>query len=481
LETTKEKLDFNLAQASQEDAVLDVVDQLLHYYHTFLFAITPPPEPPELLLDNRVAEDIRRVLLEVRSALLMASKGNFSYQITSKGFVGGTLKALQANLNHVTWLTRCVANGDLEQRMDFIGDFSESFNMMVDQLTSMLQELKSRQQSLENLTEELQHEVEERKKAEVMLRKEEERWQLAVQCSRDGIWEIDLESDSLPYYSPRLLELTKIPKKDAPKVKEWPQLFHPDDREALALFRSLLFRKDHPISFELDHKLRCGDGVFRWFMTRGMVLLNPVTQKHARIIGVTADIHERKEREERFSHGATHDVLTDLPNRVLFNSHLKNGIEFAKRNGTYVAVIMIDLNKFKAINDTLGHQAGDVLLIEIARRLLKNVRESDMVSRFGGDEFAMILAFGKNEWQGLTKALNRMMTALNKPVSIDGKKVNIGAAMGISVWPGDGDNPKELLTHADEAMDYAKTAGHDITCVFWKPDQNYNVVKFESK
>jgi diguanylate cyclase (GGDEF)-like protein len=174
--------------------------------------------------------------------------------------------------------------------------------------------------------------------------------------------------------------------------------------------------------------------------------------------------------------------LTDLPNRVLFHEHLKNGIEFSKRKGTYVAVIMVDLNRFKVINDTLGHHAGDLLLIEVAQRMLKNVRESDMVCRFGGDEFAMVLAFDKKEWFGLTKALNRMMAALNQPVTVDGgNQVSVGAAIGISVCPTDGDTPKDLLKRADEAMYYAKSLGHDLTCVFWKPQQNYRVVAFESE
>jgi diguanylate cyclase (GGDEF)-like protein len=245
----------------------------------------------------------------------------------------------------------------------------------------------------------------------------------------------------------------------------------------LQLFRKFFTNNDPPSFFELDHKLLCADGAYRWFLTRGMLLKNPVTQKPTRIIGVTADIQERKEREERFSHRATHDVLTDLPNRVLFDDHLKNSVEFAKRNGSHMAVIMIDLDKFKNINDTLGHYAGDVLLIEVARRMQKSIRESDMVSRFGGDEFAMILAFGKNEWQSITKALKRTIDSLKKPIKIGDHEVTISASFGVSICPEDGDKPKQLMMLADEALYYAKHMGRN-SCAFWKPNKRYNIIRF---
>jgi diguanylate cyclase (GGDEF)-like protein/PAS domain S-box-containing protein len=410
----------------------------------------------------------------------MAKKGDFSYKIHFKGFVGGALKALQANLNHVAWLTRQVANGDLDQHMDFMGDFSDAFNSMVYQLSTTLDELKRKQKSLTDLTEELQQEVEVRKSTEQRLRTEEERWELAVQCSRDGIWEIDLENRTPPYYSPRMAELTKFRLEDIPDIRDWPTIFHPDDQEVLKLYRNFFTDEDPPGSFELDHKLLCADGVYRWFQTRGMVLKDPVTQKPARIIGVTADIQDRKEREEFFSYRATHDTLTGLPNRMLFDDHLKNSIELAKRNGTHLAVIMVDLDKFKTVNDTLGHHAGDLLLVEVGQRLQKNLRETDIVSRFGGDEFAMILAFGKNEWQSIIKVLNRTMASLKKPIVLDDNEIAISASFGISICPDDGDKPKQLMMLADEALYHAKASGRNA-CAFWKADKRYHIICFETE
>ena len=479
MENEKNTSSIISSEITSKSSLLEEQERLLEYFHSLLFSPAVSGDVPEFVHGSRRAEEIAHALLEFRNALRMASTGDFSYKITTKGFIGGALKSLQSSLNHVGWLTRRVADGDLDQRMDFMGDFADSFNSMVERLSSTLDELKRKQENLESLTKDLRREVEVRKETEKRLREEEERWQLAVQCSRDGIWEVDLETDQPPYYSPRLLELTGISPEDALSCRDWIKLFHPDDHEAQALFSRFFSGNNPPSSFELDHKLLCGDGNYRWFMTRGMLLKNPATHQPSRLIGVTADIQGRKEREELFSHRATHDVLTELPNRALFDDRLKNNIEFAKRNGSHVAVIMLDLDNFKNINDTMGHHAGDMLLVEIADRLQRSMRESDMVSRFGGDEFALIMAFGKNEWQSITKVLNRTMLALKKPIWLEKKKFFITASMGLSICPEDGDNAKELMAHADEALYHAKSVGRNA-CAFWKPDKQYTVVKFNS-
>jgi diguanylate cyclase (GGDEF)-like protein len=312
------------------------------------------------------------------------------------------------------------------------------------------------------------------------LRTEEERWQLALLCSRDGVWEVKLDSREPPHYSPHIFDMLGLSPENPPDIAEWPKFFHPNDHKLLTLYRRFALWKDPPYSFELDHRLRCADGGYRWFMTRGMTLLDPVGGKPLRIIGVMADIQDRKEREEFFSYRATHDALTDLPNRMLFDEHLRSGIAVARRAGSYLAVVMVDLDRFKFINDTMGHHAGDQLLVEVAGRLLKNMRESDIASRLGGDEFAMILAFGKDELRAVTKVLERIMHALNKPVMLEDKEMLITASFGVSVYPNDGDLPKELMIRADEAMYHAKSLGRNA-CVFWQPDGRYSAVRFEAE
>ncbi len=453
----------SVLEKSAESPCLPECERVLEYFYSLLFDPAPPGDVPPSLASYKHGGEMARLLLELRSALQLASGGDFSWKIAGRGFVSGTLKALQAHLGHIAWMTQRVASGDLDQRMDFLGQLADSFNAMTERLASTLAEL--------------QHEIETRKEAEEKLFSEEERWQLAVQCSRDGIWDVNLETGEPPYYSPRLLELTGMNSSEPADVREWERYLHPEDHEALAMFHIFSSEQEIPRSFTVDHRLLCADGKYRWFMTRVMTVLNPETRRPARLIGVTADIQERKEREEFFSHRATHDALTGLPNRAFFDERLKKDIEFAKRNGAHLAVIMADLDNFKVINDTLGHHAGDTLLIETAERLQKCMRESDTVSRFGGDEFALLFSFGKNEWQSITKMLNRAMRSLQRPIRIEGKKFVVTASLGICVCPGDGDNPRELLRRADEAMYCAKAQGRNA-CAFWKPNRQYNVVKF---
>jgi len=428
------------------------LEQILQYLHSLVFSPNPSQDISEYIKCAQKAEEIALALIEARRAMSMASKGDFSYKIVSKGFLPGTLKALQANLNHLEWLTRRIAGGDMEQRVSFMGGFSEAFNSMVEQLSATLKKL----------------------------REEEERWHLAMLCSRDGVWEIDLKSNAPPYFSPRFSELLGFSQESMPGVVDWPKFFEPGDHVILTLYRRFFTQSNSPDSFKLDHKLRCADGKYRWFLTRGMTLFDPATGTPLRLIGVTAGIQDRKEREEYFSYRATHDVLTDLPNRILFDEHLKNGLAIAKRTNSYLGIVMIDLDKFKYINDTFGHDAGDQVLVEVANRLRKSKRESDMASRFGGDEFALVLAFSKEELPAITKVLQRAMLALKKPILLNGTtEVAMSASFGVSVYPTDGESPRMLMVHADEAMYHAKALGRGV-CVFWKRGKNFDVHRFDA-
>jgi diguanylate cyclase (GGDEF)-like protein/PAS domain S-box-containing protein len=335
--------------------------------------------------------------------------------------------------------------------------------------------LKYQRAKLKHARKELRREKEAHAAAERKLREEQERWQIIMQCSQDGAWEIDLETKTALYCSPRFIELTGLQPESVVFIHDWLRLFHPNDKDAMTFFFNVFSGKNIESSFRFDHRLFCRGGKYHWFMTRGMLLKNPHTQKFSRLVGVSIDIQDRKEREELFSYRATHDVLTDLPNRQLFDDRLKSSVEFAKRNGSHLAVIMLDLDRFKQVNDTLGHQAGDVLLVEVAGRLRKSIRESDMVARFGGDEFSMLLAFGEKEWHGLTKALQRILSAMRKPVWFNEKKLFVTLSMGICVAPDDGDDPKELLKRADDALYYVKSSGRSAYA-FWKPDKNYILV-----
>jgi diguanylate cyclase (GGDEF)-like protein/PAS domain S-box-containing protein len=173
-----------------------------------------------------------------------------------------------------------------------------------------------------------------------------------------------------------------------------------------------------------------------------------------------ADISERKEAEERISHLAHHDILTGLQNRFSLEDRLEQALSFANRDHSMVAVFFIDLDRFKNINDSLGHHAGDKLLIEVSERLKKCVRESDIVARIGGDEFVIVLTAMHDTNQSAAIA-ESLLTQVSRPYFIDEHKLETSPSIGISIYPSDGSTVDELMRNADIAMYHAKEEGRN--------------------
>ncbi|MEN6586639.1 MAG: diguanylate cyclase [Sulfuricella sp.] len=182
-------------------------------------------------------------------------------------------------------------------------------------------------------------------------------------------------------------------------------------------------------------------------------------------VGVKHDITERKQNEERIRHMAQYDVLTDLPNRALLSDRLQQAIAAARRDGTGLALMLIDLDKFKPINDTLGHDVGDLLLKEVASRIRDCVRESDTVARIGGDEFVVLLRTVAHEPDAKAVA-EKIRSTLNQPFELAGHRLGISSSTGIALYPEHGSSEVELAKHADIAMYHAKGNGRDNVQVF---------------
>lgn len=187
-------------------------------------------------------------------------------------------------------------------------------------------------------------------------------------------------------------------------------------------------------------------------------------------IGIFNDITEVKETERRLENLAYYDSLTKLPNRKLFQVSLDHHVEAAKRSNRMLALLFIDLDKFKMINDTLGHGAGDDLLIQVAGRLLQSVRKSDMVSRLGGDEFTVILTQIGNE-ESVAHIASNIIQVISDPFFLSGHEATIGASIGISLCPQDGKDVDTLIKNADLAMYQAKSAGRGLFR-FFMPEMN---------
>lgn len=200
------------------------------------------------------------------------------------------------------------------------------------------------------------------------------------------------------------------------------------------------------------------------------VVRDPETMGILHYIAIFSDLTQRKAAEEEIRYLAHHDPLTDLPNRLYFDERLRQALAKALRHENHVAVLFIDLDRFKPINDTYGHHIGDLLLQEIAHRLAKCVRESDTVARLGGDEFVILLE-GIEESISVQRVNERVIREVNREVIIEGHSLSVSASIGISLSPFDGEDPATLMQHADSAMYEAKKHREEHYCYFSSPDQ----------
>jgi diguanylate cyclase (GGDEF)-like protein/PAS domain S-box-containing protein len=228
--------------------------------------------------------------------------------------------------------------------------------------------------------------------------------------------------------------------------------FVADDQKVLASGESLL---------DIEEFVVGADGEKKWLSTSKVPLLDEQDQIIG-VLGISRDVTERKRAEEQIHFMAHHDALTNLPNRILLMDRLAQAILQAKRNSRLVTVIFMDLDNFKLVNDSLGHNAGDVLLKVVAERMVKSVRATDTVVRLGGDEFVILLVDQEGDGPGVASAiLNRMRATLAEPVPIEGQLFRVTCSIGIATFPEDAGDAETLLMNADVAMYQAKQNGRD--------------------
>lgn len=224
---------------------------------------------------------------------------------------------------------------------------------------------------------------------------------------------------------------------------------------------------------EVRIRKQSGDSYPSWLMVSS-VHKSATSGEVVNYIGISIDITDRKANEERIQFLAQHDVLTELPNRSLCQKRLAEALSQAQQTGEQVAVLFIDLDRFKFVNDTLGHHIGDGLLRTVARRLSCSVRADDTVSRLGGDEFVVILRHVVDR-DDLAAMLNeRLIPTLRQAAIVEGNNLSVSCSMGVAVYPHDATVQEELMRRADAAMYEAKTAGRDTVC-FYTPETDERV------
>jgi diguanylate cyclase (GGDEF)-like protein/PAS domain S-box-containing protein len=303
----------------------------------------------------------------------------------------------------------------------------------------------------------MQHMVVKVKEREAELRVSEERYALAARGANDGVWDWDVAAGTV-YYSRRWKAMLGLSEDEVrPDIEEWLGRVHPDDIDRVrGRITAHLEGKTH--HFECEYRLRGRDGAYRWMLSRGVAVRGADGQP-ARMAGSQTDISKRKQDEQQLLHDAFHDAMTELPNRALFMDRLRNAIRRAKRSEAYrLAVVFLDVDRFKIVNDSLGHTAGDELLKAIARRLEGCLRPGDTVARFGGDEFTMLLEDIGHAGQA-TRVAERVQMELAVPFRLQGQELFATASMGIAYAGSGYTRPEDLLRDADNAMYRAKSLG----------------------
>jgi diguanylate cyclase (GGDEF)-like protein/PAS domain S-box-containing protein len=299
--------------------------------------------------------------------------------------------------------------------------------------------------------------------AMIDLRRSEERYAVAVRATNDGIWDWDLTAERV-HFSERWKTLLGHEELPGEQMAAWFELVHPEDLERLRHEIDGSVAGASPY-FENEHRIRHGDGGWRWVLCRGLSTCDAAGAP-VRITGSLSDITERRDAEERLIHDALHDSLTGLPNRTLLMDRITQCVRRSERAPAGgCAVLYIDLDRFKLVNDSVSHAAGDRLLVELARRMEQVLRPGDTLARLGGDEFAVVLEDISSAAQALEIG-TRLCQTIAQSVAFEHRVLQIVGSIGIAHNLDGIVSPEVLLRNADIAMYDAKGHGGGRCAVF---------------
>ena len=319
----------------------------------------------------------------------------------------------------------------------------------------------------------------ERKQAEQALRESQNQLAQAQHLAQLGYWQWDLRTSSFHISKETCDLLGKTFETFSRTHEEFTEAIHPNDREERS--QTLQQALNTQTSYSLEYRLVGEENQERIMSELGELVLDDLG-KPIQITGIIQDITERKFKEYQIHTLAHYDSLTNLPNRLMFHTLLEQSLATSQRQNQPLAVLLLNIDRFTRINETLGYRTGDLLLQEIGKRLLRSIRRSDAVarqsgadtsttiSRFGGDEFSILLTSFKSE-ENAAKVAQRIITRLAQPFHIGEQEIFITASIGISLFPNDGDTEENLLKNAQVALQHAKESGRN-TSHYFSPSMN---------
>ena len=301
--------------------------------------------------------------------------------------------------------------------------------------------------------------VTERLRSEEALRKSEERFNLLTRATNDAVWDLNLSKNQY-WVSGEFEKLFghKLNEYQTIRVEFWRENIHPEEMEKVLSSFNETINGDAQCWSE-EYSFRCADGRYVFVLDRGYIIRNESGQA-LRAIGTMMDITQRKQSEEIIRYQAVYDQLTGLPNRLLFNQRLLAALTKARNSQKMLAVMFLDLDKFKKINDTLGHAAGDLLLESFAARISDSLRSTDTVARWGGDEFTVLLP-EISSLEDAVKMAQRIQENLKPVFKLEEQSLHVTSSIGIALYPEDGEEAETLVKNADAALYRAKERGRN--------------------
>ncbi|KXK31733.1 MAG: diguanylate cyclase/phosphodiesterase [Candidatus Brocadia sinica] len=306
------------------------------------------------------------------------------------------------------------------------------------------------------------------------LGEKEERLELALWGTDLGLWDWNIQTGKV-FYDKRLAEMLDYTLEEIELHGDsWEKLIHPDDMPGMTKILN-----DHLNGkiecYEANYRILNKSGEWLWILDRGKVVERDRYGKPLRVVGTHRNITTQKRAEARILYMANHDILTDLPNRALFLDRLEQELAHAHRNNRILAVIFLDLDRFKIINDTHGHAVGDLLLKAVAERLRGCIREGDTVSRMGGDEFTLIITDIVHP-QDVVPIAQKIHSKVSLPFHLEGRELHITPSMGITLYPLDAKDADSLIKKADTAMYHSKEQGRG-NFKFYTEEMNVTILE----